>query len=151
MILIIIFLIIHAVVAKNCLYYNKTRAVCENIRNYKNLSRNVRSVLLKNCCDFQINDWKNFTSEFPELDFIKFDPSCKDCLKIDENFNGMRIDGRCLESDMKCRHREQLSTISNEIASLLVLVIMLTFLYLIRFIKYEILQHFGAFRRISTG
>lgn len=120
---------------------NGTVAVCNNIHTLKNLSRNVRSISLRNSCDFQISDWKNFTQSFPELEKLKFEPFCSKCLETDENFKpDLQVEGRCLISNENRKFNDHLSIITNEIASCIALLVMLFILCIIRFVKNEILQ-----------
>lgn len=110
-----------------------------------NCSRHARSICLENDCDFQVSDWQNFTRQYPKLKLLQFKPPCKNCLKVDENFPKISVEGRCLESN--CRHKEDLALISSEIASCIALLIMLTLLYAIRFVKNEIL---AGHRRVNV-
>ena len=77
---------------------------------------------------------------YPELELLKFTPFCKNCLKIDDNFSNVKVEGRCLENDIKCCHKEDLTLIADEIASCIVLLIVLAILYTIKNVKKEISQ-----------
>jgi hypothetical protein len=124
-----------------CVYENYSRAAnCMGLKSYDNLSRQIRSLNLKNSCNFNVAKWKNFTNDFPSLEKIKFDTFCPNCLKIDEYFQGLSIEGRCLERGHP--PNLDLSSITSEIAGIISLLVFLSILYLIRFIRKEILRHF---------
>lgn len=145
----ILLALLQTVCAQKCVYYSRNWAVCQDLHSPDNFPKNVKFVLMKNCCDFQVTNWTKFRKQFSELDLIKFEPFCRQCLKIDENFFGIKIEGRCLENDRKLENIDQLSTISNEIVSCIVLLLTLTLLYTIRFIKYEILHQFHTFEQVN--
>lgn len=123
---------------------------CKSFNTCRNLSRNLRSIFLNNSCDFSVGDWRNFSACFPKLERMKFFPECKNCLKIDESFPKIKVEGRCLENDPTCKHKEDLKTISNEIISCFILLLTLTVLYIIRFIKNEILQYYQQCQNSMT-
>jgi len=105
------------------------------------LKREVRSLSLKNSCNLEIDDWENFTNTQPNLQTLNFDPYCANCLKIDENFDrNLHVQGRCLEKRLKS---VDLSEITNQIAAAcLTFLILLTILYIIKFVKQEIIHLF---------
>jgi len=126
---------------ENCFYANDTtNAQCNNLTCYNLLKREIRSLRLKNSCNLEIDDWQNFTHTLPNLHTMSFDPYCSNCLKIDENFNkNLHVQGRCLEKHVKS---VDLSEITNEIAACLAFLILLTILYIIKFVKHEIIHLF---------
>jgi hypothetical protein len=129
----------------SCVYdKNSSMANCTGLESYKSISRQVRSLNLVDNCNFPINSWQNFTREFSHLQKIKFDPFCHNCLKIDDFFNGMNIEGRCIEKDHS--NNMDLKSIVHEIAGIISLLIFLSILYLIRFIRKEILRYFTTKR-----
>ena len=71
----------------------------------------------------------------PNLEYMKFEPYCPNCLKIDDSFNDIKIEGRCLE-----KKRDDLESIIHEIAGIIYLLIFMSVLYCIRFIRKEIFR-----------
>lgn len=133
--------IIAANANQTCVYkdYN---AYCQNLQCYNNISRNIRSLKLNNSCNFNIDVWDSFNKHFPELENLKFTPFCKECLKIDSNFQNLNVEGRCLENSTE--KSIELDKIIHEIAVCLAFLIFLTILYFIRFIKHELSQYFSV-------
>ena len=77
--MIFLLLLVLEINAETCNYNYSDLVLCENA----NLSRNIRSLLLKDGCEFQVEDWKKFSKDFPELKNLKFAPPlCKNCLKM---------------------------------------------------------------------
>jgi hypothetical protein len=107
----------------------------------ENTPINVQSVLLKNNCDFQVDDWQSFSKNFSKLKHIVFSPPCRTCLKVDEHFPTILVEGRCLETKyLTALNVKQLGVISDEIASCIGFLVFLTLLYTFKFIKKEIFQ-----------
>jgi len=136
--MLLIFILLSAIscsIQENCIY-NNTNATCYDLSCYTNLKRSIRSLELKNSCDFQVNDWVNFSPTFPELEQMKFTPICKSCLHTDDHISqNLKIEGRCLTKNAKFPN---LTEIKNELAACLFFIILLTMMYLMRFIKNEI-------------
>ena len=78
--------------------YKDYKAECNNLQCYKNISRNITSLKLNNSCNFNIDRWDAFNEHFLKLEYIQFTPYCKECLKIDNNFKHLNVEGRCLEN-----------------------------------------------------
>jgi len=140
-IIIILQSLLHSTICDNCFYANDSKsALCNNLTCYNILKREVRSLSLKNSCNLEIDDWNNFSNTLPNLHSMNFDPYCPNCLKIDENFNKkLHVHGRCLEKPVKS---VDLSEITNEIAACLAFLILLTILYIIKFVKQELIHLF---------
>jgi len=104
------------------------------------LKREIRSLSLKNSCHLEIKDGQNFTHPLPHLHTVSFDPYCPNCLQIDENINQNRhVQGGCLENFFKS---VDISQMTNEIAACLAYLILLVVLYIIKFVKQEIVNFF---------
>lgn len=120
---------------------NKTHGICVNTLN--NLSRSVRSVLFKDSCNMQIENWLNFSNTFNELEYMNFQPFCNDCLEVDEHVNpALKIEGRCMIKSTDKKFNENLITITNEIGGCIALLVTLTVLYIVKFIRKEMLRIF---------
>jgi len=116
---------------------------CCNIQDYKNLKRFTPSLKLTNSCSLSVDSWKYFHTHLPNLSQIQFKPYCRNCLELGNYFNSLEIDGRCVEKPHD-KQRIDLNQITNEIAACLAFLILLTIMYLIKFIKNELLQHFRS-------
>lgn len=124
-------------VSSNCTV-NNAIASCTKMVLYDKLPHNIKYLNLTNSCNFNVKDWTDFCAALPDLEIIKFKPYCHNCLVIDQNFGNLKIEGRCLERKPLGGSMD-LSTIVNEVAGCLAFLIFLTILYLIKFIKKEIL------------
>lgn len=133
---------VHFTETQNCFYANDTKsAFCNNLTCYNRLKREVIALSLKNSCNLEIDDWNNFTHTLPNLHTLSFDPYCPNCLKIDENFDRkLQVQGRCLEKPSF--KSVDLSEITKEIAACLAFLILLTILYIVKFVKQEIAHFF---------
>jgi len=114
---------------------------CYNVSCLSTAPHSTESVILKDSCDFEVFNLKKFSNNFPRLKEIIFDPLCTNCLKIDSEFNGIKIQGRCLETSKE--QNVDLSLIINEIFACFILLLLISILSLLKFIKKEILRHFS--------
>jgi len=103
------------------------------------LSKNIHMLNLEHSCAFSVQDWYNFTISFPKLRTMRFKPYCYNCLQIDNNFNGMQFEGRCLEKQR--REIPDLTSVVHEVAGIIGLLAFLSILYLLRIIRQEIAHY----------